>query len=167
MSTKKQLHIGVFLQGVGHTIAWRHPNHAKFTEFETYVQFAQAAERGLLDLIFFGEGLVVREHQEQFFGSIVNGRPDTIALLPALAAVTKHIGLAATISTTYNQPYELARQLASIDHVSGGRAAWNVVTSFSNSAAKDSGGDQIAFNFSKESTWSTPPATTAPASLWR
>ena len=64
--------------------------------------------------------------------------------------MTKHIGLAATISTTYNQPYELARQLASIDHVSGGRAAWNVVTSFSNSAAKDSGGDQIAYNFSKE-----------------
>jgi FMN-dependent oxidoreductase (nitrilotriacetate monooxygenase family) len=80
----------------------------------------------------------------------VNGRPDTLALLPALAAFTQHVGLAATISTTYNQPYELARQLASIDHVSDGRAAWNVVTSFSNSAAKDSGGDQIAFNFSKE-----------------
>ena len=148
--TKKQLHIGAFLQGVGHTIAWRHPDHAKFTEFETYVRFAQTAERGKLDLIFFGEGLVVREHQEKFFGPIVNGRPDTLALLPALAAVTQKIGLAATISSTYNQPYELARQLASIDHVSSGRAAWNVVTSFSNSAAKDSGGDQIAFNFSKE-----------------
>lgn len=150
MSSKKHLHIGVFLQGVGHSIAWRHPDHAPFTEFETYVRFAQLAERGLLDFIFFGEGLVVREHQEKFFGPIVNGRPDTIALLPALAAVTQHIGLAATISTTYNQPYELARQLASIDHVSGGRAAWNVVTTFSNSAAKDSGGDQVAFNFSKE-----------------
>jgi FMN-dependent oxidoreductase (nitrilotriacetate monooxygenase family) len=150
MTSKKQLHIGVFLQGVGHTIAWRHPDHASFTEFETYVRFAQIAERGLLDLIFFGEGLVIREHQDKFFGPIVNGRPDTLALLPALAAVTKHIGLAATISSTYNQPYELARQLASIDHVSDGRAAWNVVTSFSNSAAKDSGGDQIAYNFSKE-----------------
>lgn len=148
--SKKQIHVGVFLQGVGHTIAWRHPNHAKFTEFETYVRFAQLAERGLLDFIFFGEGLVVREHRDKFFGPIVNGRPDTIALLPALAAVTKHVGLAATISSTYNQPYELARQLASIDHVSGGRAAWNVVTTFSNSAAKDSGGDQVAFNFSKE-----------------
>jgi FMN-dependent oxidoreductase (nitrilotriacetate monooxygenase family) len=150
MSTRKQLHIGVFLQGVGHTIAWQHPEHAKFTEFQTYVRFAQTAERGLLDLIFFGEGLVVREHRDKFFGSIVNGRPDTLSLLPALAAVTSKIGLAATISSTYNQPYELARQLASIDHVSDGRAAWNVVTSFSNSAAKDSGGDQIAFNFSKE-----------------
>jgi FMN-dependent oxidoreductase (nitrilotriacetate monooxygenase family) len=150
MARKKQLHIGVFLQGVGHTIAWRHPDHAPFTEFETYVRFAQIAERGLLDMIFFGEGLVVREHQDRFFGQIVNGRPDTLALLPALAAFTSRIGLAATISTTYNQPYELARQLASIDHVSNGRAAWNVVTSFSNSAAKDSGGDQIAFNFSKE-----------------
>jgi FMN-dependent oxidoreductase (nitrilotriacetate monooxygenase family) len=150
MSTKKQVHIGVFLQGVGHTIAWRHPQHAKFTEFETYVRFAQAAERGKLDFIFFGEGLVVREHRDKFFGPIVNGRPDTIALLPALAAVTQKIGLAATISSTYNQPYELARKLASIDIVSGGRAAWNVVTTFSNSVAKDSGGDQVAFNFSRD-----------------
>ncbi len=150
MTTRKQLHIGAFFQGVGHTIAWRHPDHAKHDDFATYVRFAQTAERGLLDFIFFGEGLVVREHRDKFFGSIVNGRPDTLALLPALAAVTRHVGLAATISSTYNQPYELARQLASIDHVSAGRAAWNVVTSFSNSAAKDSGGDQIAFNFSKE-----------------
>jgi N-acetyl-S-(2-succino)cysteine monooxygenase len=150
MPASKQLHIGVFFQGVGHTIAWRHPEHAPHDQFATYVRFAQTAERGLLDFIFFGEGLVVREHRERFYGGIVNGRPDTIALLPALAAVTEHVGLAATISTTYNQPFELARQLAAIDHVSGGRAAWNVVTSFSNSAAKDSGGDQIAFNFSKE-----------------
>ncbi|MFN8439466.1 MAG: NtaA/DmoA family FMN-dependent monooxygenase [Caldilineaceae bacterium] len=150
MSNKKQLHIGVFLQGVGHSIAWRHPHHAKFTEFETYIHFAQLAERGKLDFIFFGEGLVVREHREKFFGQIVNGRPDTLALLPALAAVTNHIGLAATISSTYNEPFELARQLASIDHVSNGRAAWNVVTTFSNSIAKDSGGDQVAFNFSRE-----------------
>jgi FMN-dependent oxidoreductase (nitrilotriacetate monooxygenase family) len=148
--SNRQLHIGAFLQGVGHTIAWRHPAHASFTDFQTYVHFAQTAERGKLDFIFFGEGLVVREHRDRFFGPIVNGRPDTITLLPALAAFTQHIGLAATISTTYNQPYELARQLASIDHVSGGRAGWNVVTSFSNSAAKDSGGDQIAFNFSRE-----------------
>ncbi|MBX3014774.1 MAG: NtaA/DmoA family FMN-dependent monooxygenase [Caldilineaceae bacterium] len=150
MSTQKQLHIGVFLQGVGHSIAWRHPDHAKFTEFETYVRFAQTAERGKLDFIFFGEGLVVREHRDQIFGPIVNGRPDTLALLPALAAVTNHVGLAATISSTYNEPYELARQLASLDHVSAGRAAWNVVTTFSNSIAKDSGGDQVAFNFSRE-----------------
>ena len=150
MTRKKQLHIGVFFQGVGHTIAWHHPDHAPHDAFDTYVRFAQTAERGLLDFIFFGEGLVVREHRDRFFGSIVNGRPDTIALLPALAAVTQHIGLAATISSTYNQPYELARQLAAIDHVSNGRAAWNVVTSFSNSAAKDTGGDQVAFNFSKE-----------------
>ena len=100
MSHKKQLHIGVFLQGVGHSIAWRHSDHAKFTEFETYVRFAQVAERGKLDLIFFGEGLVVREHRDKIFGQIVNGRPDTLALLPALAAVTQHIGLAATISST-------------------------------------------------------------------
>lgn len=150
MTTRNQLHIGVFLQGVGHTIAWRHPAHAKFTEFETYVRFAQAAERGKLDFIFFGEGLVVREHRDKFFGGIVNGRPDSLALLPALAAVTEKIGLAATISSTYNEPFELARKLASLDIVTGGRAAWNVVTTFSNSVAKDSGGDQVAFNFSRD-----------------
>ena len=83
MSGQRQLHIGVFFQGVGHTIAWQHPNHAPHDQFETYVRFAQLAERGLLDLIFFGEGLVVREHQGKFFGPIVNGRPDTVALLPA------------------------------------------------------------------------------------
>jgi N-acetyl-S-(2-succino)cysteine monooxygenase len=148
--SKKQLHLGVALHGVGHGIAWRHPEHSSFTAFESFVQLAQTAERGLLDFVFFAEGLMVREHQGKFFGPIINGRPDSIALLPALAAVTEHIGLAATISTTYNQPYELARQLAGIDHVSGGRVAWNVVTSFSNSAAKDSGGDGIALNFSKD-----------------
>jgi FMN-dependent oxidoreductase (nitrilotriacetate monooxygenase family) len=150
MSTKKPVHLGAFLQGVGHTIAWRHPEHAPFTEFETYVRLAQTAERGKLDFIFFAEGLVVREHRDQFFGPIVNGRPDTLTLLPALAAVTEKIGLAATISSTYNEPYELARKLASLDIVTGGRAAWNVVTTFSNSAAKDSGGDQVAFNFSRQ-----------------
>jgi alkanesulfonate monooxygenase SsuD/methylene tetrahydromethanopterin reductase-like flavin-dependent oxidoreductase (luciferase family) len=133
MSEKKQLHLGVFLQGVGHTIAWRHPEHAKFTEFETYVRFAQTAERGKFDFIFFGEGLVVREHQGRFFGPIVNGRPDTIALLPALAAVTEKIGLAATISSTYNAPYELAPTCV---HRSRERAkAAGTCITFSNSAA--------------------------------
>jgi N-acetyl-S-(2-succino)cysteine monooxygenase len=150
MSHTKQVHLGVFFQGVGHTIAWRHPDHAPHDAFETYVRFAQTAERGKLDFIFFGEGLVVREHRDRFFGPIVNGRPDTLALLPALAAVTEKIGLAATISSTYNEPFELARKLASLDIVTGGRAAWNVVTTFSNSVAKDAGGDQVAFNFSRE-----------------
>lgn len=144
-----QVHLGVFFQGVGHTIGWRHPDHVAHNAFSTYVEFAQLAERGKFDLIFFGEGLVVREHQNKFFGSIVNGRPDSLALIPALAAVTSHIGMVATVSSTYNQPYELARQFASIDHVTDGRVGWNVVTTFSNSAAKDSGGDQVAYNFSK------------------
>ncbi len=149
-SVSRQAHLGVFLQGVGHTIAWRADEHADLTDFGTYVRFAQTAERGLFDFIFFGEGLMVREHRGDFFGPIVNGRPDTLALLPALAAVTQKVGLAATLSSTYNEPFELARQLASLDVVSGGRAAWNVVTSFSNSAAKDAGGDGIAFNHGKE-----------------
>jgi N-acetyl-S-(2-succino)cysteine monooxygenase len=150
MTPRKHAHIGVFFQSVGYGVVWRHPDYAKTDVFATYVRFAQSAERGLLDFVFFGEGLVVREHRDQFFGGIANGRPDSLALIPALAATTAHVGFVATVSSTYNQPFELARQLASIDHVTGGRMAWNVVTSFSNSLAKDSGGDQIAFNFSKE-----------------
>lgn len=150
MSQPKQIHLGVFFQSVGYGVVWRHPDYVKTDEFATYVRFAQTAERGLFDFVFFGEGLVVREHRNLFFGGIANGRPDSLALIPALAAHTKHVGFVATISTTYNHPFELARQLASIDHVTGGRLGWNVVTSFSNSLAKDSGGDQIAFNFGKE-----------------
>jgi alkanesulfonate monooxygenase SsuD/methylene tetrahydromethanopterin reductase-like flavin-dependent oxidoreductase (luciferase family) len=87
--TRKHLHLGVALHGVGHAIAWRHPDHASFTVVSTFAQLAQTAERGLLDFVFFAEGLMVREHQGGFFGPLINGRPDSIALLPALAAVTQ------------------------------------------------------------------------------
>src|SRR5204862_1837581 len=75
------------------------------------------------------EGLRLREHRGHVFDLDVVGRPDAVTVLAGLAGVTDRLGLAATVSATFNEPFELARQLATLDHLSGGRAAWNVVTS--------------------------------------
>ena len=93
-------------------------------------QFAQIAERGKFDFLFLAEGLRLREQNGQIYDLDVVGRPDTFTVLAALAAVTEHMGLTGTINSTFNEPYEVARQFASLDHLSGGRAAWNVVTSW-------------------------------------
>ena len=87
------------------------------------------AERGLFDYIFLAEGLRVREHGGRIHDLDVAGRPATLAVLTAIASITQHIGVVGTLSSTFNEPVELARQLASLDHLSGGRAGWNVVTS--------------------------------------
>ncbi|MGZ4532950.1 MAG: NtaA/DmoA family FMN-dependent monooxygenase, partial [Mycobacteriaceae bacterium] len=91
--------------------------------------FAQTAERGLFDFFFLAEGLRLREQRGKIFDLDVVGRPDTFTILDALAAATTRLGLAGTINTTFNEPWEVARQFASLDHLSGGRAAWNIVTS--------------------------------------
>jgi len=83
----------------------------------------------MFDFFFLAEGLRLREQRGRIHDLDVLGRPNTITVLAALAAVTSHLGLAGTIQTTYNEPYEIARQFATLDHLSGGRAAWNVVTS--------------------------------------
>jgi len=80
--------------------------------------------------MFLAEGLRLREQNGQVYDLDVVGRPDTFTVLAALAAVTDHLGLTGTINSTFNEPYEVARQFASLDHLSGGRAAWNVVTSW-------------------------------------
>ena len=89
----------------------------------------EAAERGKFDFFFLAEGLRLREHRGRIFDLDVVGRPDSLTVLSGLAAVTDKIGLAATLNTTFNEPYELARQFATLDHLSKGRAAWNAVTS--------------------------------------
>ena len=91
---------------------------------------AQTAERAKFDFFFLAEGLRLREHRGRIHDLDVVGRPDTFTVLAALAAVTDRIGLSGTINSTFNEPYEVARQFASLDHLSGGRAAWNVVTSW-------------------------------------
>jgi alkanesulfonate monooxygenase SsuD/methylene tetrahydromethanopterin reductase-like flavin-dependent oxidoreductase (luciferase family) len=90
----------------------------------------QAAERGKFDFLFLAEGLRLREQNGLIYDLDVAGRPDTFTVLAALAAVTEHVGLTGTVNSTFNEPYEVARQFASLDHLSGGRSAWNVVTSW-------------------------------------
>ncbi|MBR3117847.1 LLM class flavin-dependent oxidoreductase [Oceanobacillus sp. FSL W7-1309] len=126
---KKQIALGVFLMGTGHHMAsWRHPDVPAdgFEDFNFYREVAEIAEKGKLDMIFLSDGLSF--HRLSHPAELV--RLDPLTLLPALAAVTKKIGLAATASTTYNEPFHLARKFASLDHISNGRSAWNVVTSY-------------------------------------
>jgi FMN-dependent oxidoreductase (nitrilotriacetate monooxygenase family) len=125
---KKQIHFGAHFPGVNNTTVWSDPRSGSQTDFASFVHFAQNAERGLMDFVFLAEGLRLREHRGRIHDLDVVGRPDTFTVLAALAAVTSRIGLAGTINTTYNEPYELAVQFGSLDHLSAGRAAWNMVT---------------------------------------
>ncbi|NYI04338.1 NtaA/DmoA family FMN-dependent monooxygenase [Allostreptomyces psammosilenae] len=126
---RKRIHLAAHFPGVNSTTVWSDPESGSQTAFSSFVHLARTAERGLFDFFFLAEGLRLREHRGRIFDLDVVGRPDTLTVLNALAAVTDHLGLAGTINTTFNEPYELARQFASLDHLSGGRAAWNLVTS--------------------------------------
>ncbi|TNU76245.1 NtaA/DmoA family FMN-dependent monooxygenase [Miniimonas arenae] len=123
-----QVHFGVFFQGVNHHTVWSDPRSGSQTDFASFVHVSRTAERGLFDAFFLGEGLRLRESHGRLHDLDVVGRPDAITQLSALAALTSRIGLVATQNTTYNDPADLARRLASLDVLSGGRAAWNVVT---------------------------------------
>ena len=131
MSTKplKQVILAAYFPGVNNTTVWHDPRSRSQIEFDSFVHLAQTAERGKLDFFFLAEGLRLREQGGKIHDLDTVGRPDSLTVLTALAAVTQHIGLAATLNATFHEPYELARQLATLDHLSGGRAAWNVVTS--------------------------------------
>ena len=102
---------------------WSDPTSGSQTDFASFVHLAQTAERGKFDFFFLAEGLRLREHRGRIFDLDVVGRPDSLTVLAALAAVTDRIGLAATLNTTFNEPFELARQFATLDHLSNGRAA--------------------------------------------
>ena len=126
----KQVHIAAHFPGVNNTTVWSDPRSGSHIEFSSFEHFAAAAERGKLDFIFLAEGLRLREQKGQIYDLDVVGRPDNLTILAAIASITSRIGVAATVSTTFNEPYELAREFATLDHLSGGRAAWNVVTSW-------------------------------------
>jgi FMN-dependent oxidoreductase (nitrilotriacetate monooxygenase family) len=126
---RKQVHLAAHFPGVNNTTVWSDPESGSQTDFASFVHFAQTAERGLFDFLFLAEGLRLREHRGRIHDLDVVGRPDTFTVLNAIAAVTTHLGLGGTINTTFNEPYEIAKQFASLDHLSGGRAAWNLVTS--------------------------------------
>ncbi|MFE5338845.1 LLM class flavin-dependent oxidoreductase [Isoptericola sp. NPDC056578] len=125
---RAQVHFGVFFQGVNHTTIWSDPESGSQTDFASFERVVRTAERGLFDAFFLGEGLRLRETRGRIHDLDVVGRPDAITQLAALAAITERIGLVATQNTTYHDPADLARRLASLDVLSGGRAAWNVVT---------------------------------------
>jgi FMN-dependent oxidoreductase (nitrilotriacetate monooxygenase family) len=126
----KQVHLAAHFPGVNNTTVWSDPRSGSHIEFSSFAHLAQTAERAKMDFLFLAEGLRLREQSGLIYDLDVVGRPDTFTVLAALAAVTSHLGLAGTINSTFNEPYEVARQFASLDHLSGGRAAWNVVTSW-------------------------------------
>ena len=134
----RQIKLGAFLPGGGqHVAAWRHPDQPVdgATSFEFHKQLALTAERGLFDAYFLADGLAV-----SFSGGTEGGNAkvagfEPVTLFAALAPLTKHLGFIATASTTYEEPYNLARKFASLDLISGGRAGWNVVTTATEAAA--------------------------------
>jgi alkanesulfonate monooxygenase SsuD/methylene tetrahydromethanopterin reductase-like flavin-dependent oxidoreductase (luciferase family) len=126
---RKQVRLAAHFPGVNNTTVWSDPQAGSHIDFAAFAHLAQTAERAMFDLFFLAEGLSLREHAGKVHDLDVVGRPDAMTVLSALSAVTEHIGLAATLTTTYHEPLEVARQLATLDHLSGGRASWNLVTS--------------------------------------
>ncbi|CAM3106424.1 LLM class flavin-dependent oxidoreductase [Paenibacillus lupini] len=128
MATRKQLKLGAMLHGVGSsTSLWRHPEIPSdaSVNFELYKSWVEKAETGKFDLAFIADGLYINEKSIPHFLN----RFEPITILSALAAVSKHIGLVGTLSTSYSEPFTVARQFGSLDVISGGRAGWNIVTS--------------------------------------
>ncbi|MFE5323082.1 LLM class flavin-dependent oxidoreductase [Paenibacillus sp. NPDC056579] len=128
MSKQRQIKFGAIIHGVGGNMsAWRHPKAVAdaSVNFEFYKEQAQKAEAGKFDLVFIADGLYINEKSLPHFLN----RFEPITILSALAAVTSRIGLVGTLSTSYSEPFTVARQFSSIDHISHGRAGWNVVTS--------------------------------------
>ncbi|MEV4110109.1 NtaA/DmoA family FMN-dependent monooxygenase [Nonomuraea sp. NPDC049695] len=126
--TRKRVHLAAHFPGVNNTTVWADPRSGSQIDFASFVHLAKTAERGKLDFFFLAEGLRLRELKGRIHDLDVVGRPESLTVLSALAAVTDWLGLAGTVNATFNEPYELARRLSTLDHLSEGRAAWNVVT---------------------------------------
>jgi FMN-dependent oxidoreductase (nitrilotriacetate monooxygenase family) len=136
---KRQMHLNLFIHSRGHHEAsWRHPDTSKLplTDIRYYQDLAQRAEAALFDSIFLADQLALGGDVAQAARTWL----EPITVLAALAVATRRIGLIATASTTYTEPFNLARQFASIDHISNGRAGWNIVTSWLAAAAGNYGG---------------------------
>ncbi len=127
--TKKKMRLGFLLEGQGYAWSdWRHPkvqSNAMY-DFEYFRHQVQTLERGLFDFVFIADNIYTTANA----APIAVSRLEPTSLLSGLAAATKHIGLAGTVSCTYSEPFNVARFFASLDHISRGRAAWNVVTSY-------------------------------------
>lgn len=141
-----QLHLNAFLKPPGEYLAaWRHPDTAADAgvNIREVLSFARTAERAAFDAVFLADLVGVPFASEDVLSrvSVVNDSFEPTTLLAALAAGTSRIGLIATASTSYNEPYHVARAFASLDHISGGRAGWNVVTSLNDGEAQNFGLD--------------------------
>ena len=137
---RKHLKLGFILHGVGPGWGdWRHPDALTdaSVNFDFYRRQAKAAERGKFDFLFVADSVFITEKSSPHYLN----RFEPLTILSALAGATDHIGLVATLSATYTEPFNVARQFASLDHISGGRAGWNVVTSWLEGSAA---------NFSKD-----------------
>lgn len=140
----RQLKLGAFLMATGHHVAaWRHPDVPANAglDFKHYKHLAQVAERARFDTLFVADSVAAAT------GDIASrmARSDhfePLTLLSALSAVTEHVGLISTVTTSYNEPYHVARKFASLDHLSGGRAGWNLVTSDAAAEAQNFGRDE-------------------------
>ena len=179
----RSLRLGVFFNHTGHHAAsWRHPDAQADAgvNIRHYVEIARTAERGKLDLLFLADQLTLRtgrkEAVERAAQYIAYFEP--LTLLSALAMATEHIGLVATATTSYNEPFHVARKFASLDWISGGRAGWNIVTSGNREEAWNFGRDEhyehgIRYQRARNSSRScracgtagttTPSCATAPA----
>jgi FMN-dependent oxidoreductase (nitrilotriacetate monooxygenase family) len=143
MSPPRQLHLGLFIYPAGHHIAgWRHPSvdPAGIAGINYYKQAAQLAEQAKFDLFFVGDMLAAREKDGRVVAEGGLNNLDSISITSALSTVTERLGLVATLSTTYNEPFTIAERFASLDHISGGRAGWNIITTAN---------DDAAYNFSR------------------
>ena len=117
----KQIHLAAHFPGVNNTTVWSDPRSSSHIEFGSFAHLARTAERARFDFLFLAEGLRLREQNGEIYDLDVVGRPDTFTVLAALAAVTSRLGLAGTINSTFNEPYEVARQSpASIISPAGG-----------------------------------------------
>jgi alkanesulfonate monooxygenase len=140
--------LGLSFRHLGyHSAAWRHPRYpdSGTMDINNYIKTAQMSEAGLIDFLFLADGLAVHQEDRPPGSLCCSDKAfdlEPLTLLSALAMTTKQVGLVATASTTYNEPFQVARKFASLDHISGGRAGWNIVTSWSKKEAQ---------NFSRES----------------
>ncbi len=146
MSEQRQLHLGAFMRPASiHTGAWRYPGafpDANFN-FGHIKRFAQTLERGRFDAFFMADHVaVLNMPMDALKRSATVASFEPMTLLPALAMVTERLGLVATGSTTYDEPYHVARRFASLDHISAGRAGWNVVTTSNPDASKNFGREE-------------------------
>lgn len=129
MTQKRQVILGASFPGVNHHTVWSDPRAGSQIDFSSFVHLARTAERGRFDFLFQAEGLRVREHKGSIYELDIAGRPDIATQQAALAGITEHLGFLATINATFNEPFELARKLATAALLSGGRFGWNIVTS--------------------------------------